>query len=172
MDAKQEADCEAKAVEGCHWCELAGVLGVCFPEELSCDSASAANAKWGKRSASITKADFSQLVCEDRKCSVNCDVKAYTFKDCLPVVGGGSARAVSCCDNVDCALAGQDFGLDLDVFRSSDDCSGSSQRMREPVKECDGTSSGDKKFAKFVCGGALSAAANLSAITLRRDFII
>lgn len=100
--------------------------------------------------------DFSQLVCSDRKCSSQCQPESYTFDDCLPVVGGGSARGVSCCDNTDCTLAGATFGLVLDVFRS-DDCTGASQRMKEPVKECDRTSSGDNKFAKFVCGGNSSA---------------
>jgi len=100
--------------------------------------------------------DFSQLVCNDRKCSSECKPESYTFNDCLPVVGGGSARGVSCCDNTDCTLAGSVFGLMLDVFRS-DDCTGASQRMKEPVKECDRTSSGDSKFAKFVCGGNSSS---------------
>merc|ERR1711976_840978 len=101
-------------------------------------------------------ADFSQLVCKDRKCSAECETESYTFSDCLPVVGGGSARGVSCCDDASCVVEGTDFGLLLDVYRS-DDCTGSSQRMKEPVKECDRTSSGDNKFAKFVCGGNSSS---------------
>lgn len=103
------------------------------------------------------EADFSQLVCQDRKCASGCETESYTFSDCLPVVGGGSARGVSCCDNTDCVLQGSDFGLVLDVYQS-DSCTGSSQRMKQPVKECDHTSSGDKKFAKFVCGGNSTSA--------------
>jgi hypothetical protein len=107
---------------------------------------------------SLAHVDFSQLVCKDRECSTDCGTESYTFNDCLPVVGGGSARGVTCCDNTDCVLQGFDFGLLLDVYHN-DDCTGSSQRMKEPVKECDRTSSGDEKFAKFVCGGNSSLAA-------------
>merc|ERR1711991_833150 len=76
--------------------------------------------------------DFSQLVCKDRKCSTDCGTETYTFNDCLPVVGGGSARGVTCCDNTECVLQGADFGLLLDVYHN-DDCTGSSQRIKEPV---------------------------------------
>jgi cathepsin B len=107
-------------------------------------------------------ADFSQLVCKDRKCSAECETESYTFSDCLPVVGGGSARGVSCCDNPACVVQGSDFGLQLDVYRS-DDCTGSSQRMKQPVTQCLHTSSGDSKFAKFVCGGNYSSAARISS---------
>jgi len=103
-------------------------------------------------------ADFSQLVCKDRKCSAECETESYSFSDCLPVVGGGSARGASCCDNAACVVQGSDFGLLLDVYQS-DDCTGSSQRMKQPVTQCLHTSSGDKKFAKFVCGGNSSSAA-------------
>lgn len=115
--------------------------------------------------------DFSQLVCEDRQCSAKCETESYTFSDCLPVVGGGSARGVSCCDNKDCVLAGSDFGLVLDVYRS-DSCTGSSRRMKQPVTECDRTSSGDQKFAKFVCGGVNSSLAAPIATELHLQSLV